>query len=62
MPSADLLSVLAVISNGIEGRHQAFRPFSLPVFYVSSQAVNARLACLIVVPDLPIFSVTPPPE
>jgi hypothetical protein len=32
------------------------------LFYVSSQAVVGRLACLTVVPALVIFSVTPPPE
>jgi hypothetical protein len=31
------------------------------LFHVSSQLVAGRLACLTVVPALPIFRVTPPP-
>ena len=55
-------AAVSLLSGGrsrvLRGSKQMFRPF----FYVFSHAVAGRLACLIVVPALVIFNVTPPPE
>jgi len=56
--AADVLLVSGGRSRMLRGSKQMFRPF----FHVSSHAVAGRLACLIVVPALVIFNVTPPPE
>ena len=56
--AADLSLVSGGRSRMLKGSKQMFRPF----FHVCSHAVAGRLACLIVVPALVIFNVTPPPE